>query len=41
MPRPWLGPNFLSLLALLLFLASYILFFLAQEQMAPDGSLPL
>ena len=41
MPRPWLGPNFLSLLALLLFLASYILFFLAQAQMAPDGSLPL
>jgi hypothetical protein len=41
MPRPWLGPNFLSLLALLLFLASSILFFLAQERMAPEGSLPL
>jgi hypothetical protein len=29
MPSPWLGPNFLSRLALLLFLASYIRFFLA------------
>jgi hypothetical protein len=41
MPRPWLGPNLLSLLALLLFLASYILFFLAQAQLASDGSLAL
>jgi hypothetical protein len=41
MPSPWLGPNFMSLLALLLFLASFILFFLAQAQLAPDGSLLL
>jgi hypothetical protein len=37
----WLGPQTLSLLGVLLFLASYILFFLARAQTAPGGSLPL
>jgi hypothetical protein len=41
MPSPWLGPNFLSILALLLFLASYSLFYLARAQLAPGGSLLL
>jgi hypothetical protein len=35
MPRRWLGPNLMSLSALLLFLPSYVFFFLAQAQMAP------
>jgi hypothetical protein len=37
----WLGPKMLSLLGLLLFLASYVLFFLARAQTAPGGSLAL
>jgi hypothetical protein len=36
--RPWVGPHTLAVVGTLLFLASYILFYLARAQMALGGS---